>query len=73
MTSSVMFGTAVPPHAKSPAKASPTLTGRAPATLREIAPQVKPFIPCDAATWLLAELDYNDVAFGIPDLALKTR
>ncbi len=68
MNNSDMFGIAVTPQAKIPSKASPMLTGRAPAIRSEVASQVKLFLPCDAANWLLAELDYDDVAFRLCDL-----
>ena len=64
----VMFDSAVGPQAQTHSNAFPTVMRRVPATLREVAPQVKQFMRCDGASWLLAELDYDDVAFGKCDL-----
>ena len=68
MKSSAIFTTSLKPEAKTASEACPMPNALVPATLREVAPQVKPFMHCDAATWLLAELDYDDVSFGLYDL-----
>jgi hypothetical protein len=60
----VMFDGAVGPQAQTHSNALPTVIRRVPATMREVAPQVKRFMTCDGSLWLLAELDYDDVAFG---------
>jgi hypothetical protein len=39
-----------------------------PVIQRVVASQVKLLLRCDSATWLFAELDYDDVAFGRCDL-----
>jgi hypothetical protein len=57
MKSSVMFGTAVRQQAKTPSGEPPMLTGPAPVSLREVAPQVK----------------FQKALHGVPDAALTAR
>lgn len=68
MNSPIMFGAAVTSQTKAHSKTFTTVTKRVPAVLRDVDPQLKLFMPCDAATWLLAESDYGDVVFGLRDL-----
>jgi hypothetical protein len=65
---SVMPGVAAMTQAKTPSKVSPMPKRPIPVIQRVVAPQVKLFMRCDSATWLFAELDYDDVAFGLCDL-----
>ena len=63
MNSSVMPSVAAIAPVKTPSKVSPMHARRVPMIQRVAAPQVKLSMRCNAATWLFAELDYDDVAF----------